>query len=121
YFLLDKLTNIHNVFQRVKGIFQFLFIAMFMCAVSCTTGATAILLGGIISSSNYFDLWFTWWIGDLSGVLIVTPLILVFASSKNLYNHTWNVKKIIEGFALFLSLILVSGVLFENWFHPKFI
>jgi len=121
YVLLNKLVNIHHFLQRVKSIFQFLFVALIMCLAGCSMGATAVWLGGIISSSNYFTVWFTWYIGDLAGVLLITPLILIFTSSKNFYTNKREPKKIFELIVLSVSLILISGILFNNWFNPSFL
>jgi PAS domain S-box-containing protein len=121
YFLLNKLSNIHNILIKARSIFKFSFVALIMCIVSSTIGTTAVLLGGVISLSHYMEVWLTWWAGDVSGVLIVTPLILVFASSKSLYTEPRDAKSSIEVLVFFLLLILLSGILFEDWFNPMFI
>jgi len=121
YVLLNKVANIHHFLQKVKGIFQFLFVVLIMCLAACSIGASAVWLGGIISSSNYFTVWFTWYIGDLAGVLLITPLILIFTSSKNFYTTNREPKKVFELIVLFVSLILISGILFDNWFNPSFL
>ena len=50
------------------------------CIVSATVGATSLLMFRAISSSNYLFSWSTWWVGDTIGVLVFTPLVLIWAS-----------------------------------------
>src|SRR6266496_1973543 len=78
-FLLRKFlpsVKNQNLFTRSHSIFWFLYTAIVMSLVSCCVGTIALLSGGIIERGHFFNLAFTWWIGDVSGVLLITPLIL---------------------------------------------
>jgi PAS domain S-box-containing protein len=46
------------------------------CLTNATVGVTSLWLAGKIPSAAYLHHWWTWWIGDTMGVLIVTPLLL---------------------------------------------
>ena len=48
-------------------------------AVSATLGAVVLALAGVHTGSGFAPGWLTWWWGDATGVLIVTPLVLTFA------------------------------------------
>ncbi len=47
--------------------------------VAATIGSTALLATRTISPDLYRETWWTWWSGDFLGILIVTPLILLWA------------------------------------------
>ncbi len=48
------------------------------CLVSASCGMIILYLKGVISFENSAFGWTTWWIGDVIGVLIFTPLMLCF-------------------------------------------
>jgi signal transduction histidine kinase len=47
-------------------------------AVSATIGLLSLRLGGVVSSADLPKLWRTWWLGDMSGALIVVPLAVAW-------------------------------------------
>src|SRR6266542_32863 len=121
YYLLKKMIPniaVNNFFLKVNNIFRFSFIAGIMCLVSCTIGATAVFLAQIITSNQYSIVWFTWWLGDFSGVLLIAPFILIWTKSfqapSTIFIPSW--KRKTEAAALFLTVLLCSGFIFDNWF-----
>jgi PAS domain S-box-containing protein len=52
-------------------------------AVSATLGTVVLVLAGMHTGSGFAPAWLTWWWGDATGVLIVTPLVLTFAGLKS--------------------------------------
>jgi integral membrane sensor domain MASE1 len=46
-------------------------------AVSATIGVTALVLGGSAAWTSFTMIWFTWWLGDASGALLVTPVLVL--------------------------------------------
>src|SRR6266496_476294 len=121
YYLLKKMIpnmGVNNFFLKVNYIFRFSFIAGLMCLVSCTIGATAVFLAQIITSNQYSVVWFTWWMGDFSGILLVTPFILIwtkfFQAPSTIFTPSW--KRKTEATTLFFTVLLCSGFIFDNWF-----
>lgn len=60
-------------------------------AVSATIGSLSLLLGDVITAPSAPHVWRTWWLGDLSGPLIVLPLVLVWwrPPSRDLLLGRW--------------------------------
>lgn len=50
--------------------------------VSATIGTSSLRIGNIINMSAYTHTWLIWWIGDMMGILILAPLILISATQK---------------------------------------
>jgi PAS domain S-box-containing protein len=126
YYLLRKMIPTeerNNFFLKVNHIFKFSFAALLMCFVSCTIGATTNFVAGIITSKQYPVVWFTWWLGDFSAILLITSFILIwvkfFRAKKPFLTGNWTRKT--EIFVLFLLVLLSSGIVFDNWFFPLFI
>jgi PAS domain S-box-containing protein len=119
-------------FTVVNSVFWFLYAALLMCVVSAAIGASSIYLAQIISSENFLKVTFTWWIGDVAGVLVTVPLVLawikpgfvtnpVYASNSNpLYELPDRWKEALEIGALLISTIVMSGIIFFEWFTDSF-
>lgn len=49
------------------------------CVINATISSLYLILAGVLSVSALPYHWWTWWVGDTVGVLIFTPLILLWA------------------------------------------
>jgi signal transduction histidine kinase/CheY-like chemotaxis protein len=47
---------------------------------SATVGVGALCLAGYADWANFAAIWITWWLGDLAGALVITPVIVLWAS-----------------------------------------
>src|SRR5205807_9940480 len=99
-----------DAFNRTAGTFRFgLVAAVLSTTVSATIGVTSLCVSGYASWSKYAWIWFTWWIGDATGDVIVTPLLILWARSPRM---DWDRQKIIEAVPLIGVLLLTAGVVF---------
>src|SRR5450432_699646 len=73
--LLNRFAGGTRVFDRAQDVFKFLLIAAVSTAVSPTIGVTSLAAGGFASWGNYQTVWLTWWLGDITGYLVVAPLV----------------------------------------------
>ena len=48
-------------------------------AVGASVGVAALLVGAGLPTSEVGSTWFTWWLGDVNGLILVTPLIVYFS------------------------------------------
>ncbi len=62
--------------DRVKNVVSFIFISLGSAIINSTIGNLIITLVNAIPWSEYFQSWWTWWIGDAAGILVFTPLFL---------------------------------------------
>ena len=67
--------------ERETALFLVL-VAPAACLVSATVGIGTLLGVGILEPSQLSYSWWTWWTGDTLGVLVFTPLTLLFLPSK---------------------------------------
>jgi signal transduction histidine kinase len=124
YFLLQKFCPgiaVDEILNKANSVLSFAFTALLMCLVSCTIGSTATLIGSIIPSTEYFHVWFTWWAGDVSGVLLVTPLLIVLFSARWQINKKINLVKTLEAIFIIAIVTITSGTVFKNLFDPSFL
>ena len=68
---------------RLKDVVNLiLFGGLISTQISCTIGVFSLYLAGKVDGSQYWQTRWDWWLGDTMGVLILTPLILIFFRSK---------------------------------------
>ena len=111
--LVERLADGTEVFRRIRTVFRFAFIAMFSTSIGATWGATSVTLLGSAVWTDYSNIWMTWWLGDLSGTLVVTPFMLLWATTP-----IGRVKPLeaIEAAGLLVLLVCVGLVVFGGQF-----
>ena len=79
-YLVERFARGRHVFDRPPDIFRFVLLAAIVSTtVSATIGVTTLALGGFASWNDYLPIWLTWWLGDVAGALLVTPLLLTWS------------------------------------------
>ena len=66
-------------FERPQGIVAFAALMVPPTAISATVGLFSLWAGGYAEPSEMLVVWSTWWLGDLGGALIFTPLIVLWS------------------------------------------
>lgn len=81
--LVNRYAQGSNAFDRPQDLLKFVLLAGLLSPiVSSTFGVTSLSLGGYASWSQYGSIWFTWWLGDVGGALLVAPLIVVWGRAR---------------------------------------
>ncbi len=62
-----------------RRVFAFIAIALSVCTVAASLGVASLWLGGFVPGSAAGAIWWTWWLGDATGIVLVTPLLLAWA------------------------------------------
>ena len=101
-----------NVFDRPQGVFKFAIAAVISAIISPAFGVTSLGVAGFADWANYGAIWLTWWLGDATGDLVFTPLVLLWSVASK---RRWNRKEAAEVGALLLLLVLLSWVVFGGW------
>ena len=82
-FLLQRWCGSRDLLGRGKNIIKFVAAGALSCTTSPTIGVLSLCLGGYVPWSNFGYSWFTWWLGDFTGVLVLTPLIVTWLHKKS--------------------------------------
>jgi integral membrane sensor domain MASE1 len=78
-YLLTRFVGFNRSLERVIDVLGLVLLAgLASTSVAATIGTTSLYLGDIVTSETYNSTWVAWWVGDILGVLIVAPLILVW-------------------------------------------
>lgn len=77
-FLLLRSVGFRPELARLRDGVVLVFLgAMTGMAISASTGTLVLLADGKLPASGFWPVWAAWWAGDVMGVLVVTPLLLV--------------------------------------------
>src|SRR5438132_3870677 len=110
--LVNRFAGGTNVFDRLQGVFKFALAAGISTVISPVFGVTSLGVAGFADWANYGAISLTWWLGDATGDPVFTPLVLLWSVASK---RRWNKKEAAEVGALFLLLVLLSGVVFGGW------
>src|SRR5437764_12227963 len=110
--LVNRFAGRTNVFDRPQGVFKFALAAGISAIISPAFGVTSLGVAGFSHWANYGVIWLTWWLGDVTGDLAFTPLVLLWSVASK---RRWNKKEAAVVGALLLLLVLLSGVVFGGW------
>jgi diguanylate cyclase (GGDEF)-like protein len=114
-YLVTRFARGPHSFEKAQDIFKFgLLAGVVSTTVSATIGVTSLALGGFANWAMYGPIWCTWWLGDVIGALVVTPLVLLWRENPRL---NWTRKQMIELAFLFLGLFFTGWIVFGGRFH----
>ncbi|HEV8670682.1 MAG TPA: MASE1 domain-containing protein [Candidatus Limnocylindria bacterium] len=83
-YLVERYANGRHAFDRLSDVLRFAILAaMVSPVVSATLGVTSLCATGYAQWSDFGPIWFTWWLGDAGGALIVAPLLLVWSNDPH--------------------------------------
>ena len=99
--LIQRWTGSCDPFDRREGVFKFLGIEIVVCTIAPLFGVTTLFLGGFVNLATVVQTSWTWWIGDLIGVISVAPLLVVWLRTPV---FRWNGQQFSE--AVFIAVVL---------------
>src|SRR5262245_21980927 len=117
-FLLHRVVRFRPVLDRLQDVLGLVILAAGLSPlVSASIGVTSGWWGGLIPAASYGKAWWTWWLGNAMGALIVAPLVFVWS--------TWPRRRLprmqlVEAGALFFAVVAVSLIVFGGlWTAPS--
>jgi signal transduction histidine kinase len=94
-------------FTRARNTFRFLFVALLMSLIGSLIGAYSLHLNGILVATDFVRTWFSWWVGNVVGILLFTPFILAVVRKKSFEFHSEKLVEIIVFVACVLAVFFV--------------
>jgi PAS domain S-box-containing protein len=108
--LINLWARGRDAFMTPGNVARFTLIATAASAVSATIGVGVLNHGGYADWPRFAEIWTTWWLGDLTGALLVTPVIVLWASRDDRWRGRgagW------EGAAIFATAVAIGLVAFS--------
>ena len=114
-FLVRRVVTFPSALDQDKDIGWFLLLGgPVSCLTNASIGITSLWLSGTIPSTLVVFSWWTWWVGDTIGVLIVTPIVLVWTAEPR---QIWQRRRrsVTLPLALAFTVAVVLFVFTSTW------
>jgi diguanylate cyclase (GGDEF)-like protein len=111
-YLLDRYARGWQFVDRPVDVVRFAVLAALgSTALGAALGVASLGLVGVARPAQYPMAWLTWWMGDASGIFVVTPLIVVLGVRDWIH---WDVRRVLEGFALLALTVVLAQFVFGS-------
>ena len=109
--LLRRLIGPNAAMDRVEQVGGMLLAVGVATAISATVGTISMIAGGVVEVSDVPEFWRTWWLADMSGGLVVLPLMLAWAQDPL---RAWRRIRTWEGAAVIATITALSFATFST-------
>jgi PAS domain S-box-containing protein len=100
-------------FERPRDVLTFAAVAVGVATpLAAAVGSASLGLAGRVPAPQLGHVFVTWWVGDLAGALVVTPLLVLWARSPRV---EWNAKRSLEALAILVAVVVTGGAVFDGW------
>jgi PAS domain S-box-containing protein len=103
--ILRRLTGRRPAMDRVGDVLALVAACAAGTLVSASFGPLSLRLGDVITAGEFGEVWRTWWLSDFCGALVITPLLLTWAS---LAFPPLTRAQLIEAAAMLTALVLLA-------------
>jgi two-component sensor histidine kinase/integral membrane sensor domain MASE1 len=104
-FLIHRFVGFPNPLNTEADVIRFFVLGgPVSCLVAATVGNMTLLLEDVISWAQVPFSWWTWWVGDTIGVLVMAPLVLIWIAEPR---QIWRRRQSSVGLVLGLAFAAV--------------
>ena len=118
YWFLTRLADFRLDLRRSRDILQLFWVATVGAGVAAVIGASTLLLSGHATAQMIFVVLLQWWQSELLGVMLLTPLILVWRHRP--WRNELGVERAIEAVVCLLLAFLCGQIVFLDLWHETF-
>jgi diguanylate cyclase (GGDEF)-like protein len=109
-YLVNRFAGGRNALQSPENTVRFAGVALLSAtSVNATFSATSLVLAGLGTWADYGSIWMQWSIGDMTGTLLVAPLIMLWTSTPS---ARWRPRRAIEACFVLFCVFLVGLIVF---------
>ena len=99
-------------FDRASDVLRFSALAgLIATAIAATMGVGTLLATGLADRGTAPLIWFTWWMGDAGGALVIGPALIVLWSDR----RPWIVRHLGETLLALAALVVAAMIVFGGW------
>jgi PAS domain S-box-containing protein len=106
---LRRHMGLPSRFLRVEDVVRFVALAALVATIAPTVALLPLGLLHPIAGMELFWNWWTWWQGDATGIILITPLVLSWTGASTL---RWTGRRIAEGLLLAFLLLAATHIVF---------
>jgi signal transduction histidine kinase/CheY-like chemotaxis protein len=110
-YLINRWSSGCNTFSTPNSVAKFALICFVIATpISASIGLTSLATAGYIERTNFANAWVTWWLGDVTGALVIAPVIILWASS---HYHAFNRNEFLETVGVLATAAAVGLIAFS--------
>jgi diguanylate cyclase (GGDEF)-like protein/PAS domain S-box-containing protein len=115
-YLLRRYTGLGDSLDRLRhALGLVVFGALAGTTISATIGVASLCVAAIQPWTAYGQLWWTWWLGDAAGALLIAPALLTLGAWTRLRREG----RVAEAAVLLAGLLTVSVMVFAGPFAVR--
>jgi signal transduction histidine kinase len=107
--LLRRVARFSRTLETVDAAVALIVLAAVLSTlIGASVGVASLFLGHIVPGAKLVTTWRAWWVGDMVGVLLIAPVILVWSSTpRTPFRRRWW-----ETIGLGITVLVVSVMVF---------
>jgi diguanylate cyclase (GGDEF)-like protein/PAS domain S-box-containing protein len=118
WWLLTRWSGFDVSLSRLRDFSVILFFAAPLSAIASTLiGVSIMVTGGVLKTAHWYSGALNWWMADVLGIILLTPLILVW---KTPFPRPPEIRSIFKVVLLFSLTFLAGQIIFLDWFAVGF-
>ena len=106
--LLKRWVGTGRLFTSGPAALAFAAIVALCCLVAATWGVATLQITGVVDYAAFFESWRTWWLGDVTGVLVITPVLLNWRKLLPSNGKSWRFVEFIGSLALLAAVTAIA-------------
>lgn len=107
--LLRRWIGAGRIFTAGPATLGFAAVVGLCCVIAATWGVTTLRITGVVDYEKFLESWHTWWIGDVIGALVITPMLLNWRTLLPYDAPPW---RMLESLGALLLLATVTAFVF---------
>src|SRR5262245_35417287 len=80
-YLIGRFSDGQETFDSPAGVARFALMSCLPTLLCATIGVSSLAAAGLAARADLGSVWLTWWLGDIAGALLVTPVIVLWATA----------------------------------------
>ena len=111
-YFVSRYSGGRRFLGRARHVFRFACIGAFLSAIiAALIGSASLVFFGNTPINEWRNTAFTWWIGDVMGILVVTPLLVSWDEQSE---FQWTPRGVLEAFLLVMAIVLIGVPSFSS-------
>ena len=110
-YLLTRVVKFNNRIERIQDVVGLVFVSFVCTTIGASIGVITLMVTGNGVWQSFWPIWFTWWIGDLLGALVVGPVLLTWIPFKKAQP---NKRVIYEVGILMILMVFITWFVFSS-------
>jgi len=109
-YLINRWSHGVGTFETPAGVGRFAATCLVTTPIAATTGVVSLSAAGFADWSSFSTIWLTWWVGDLAGALLITPVIVLWTRNSA---RTFGARTLARSIGVFALAIVIGFVAFS--------